>query len=33
VKAAAGVPIGNTPFEVLSLLSTPVDLYALGVWE
>ena len=31
LKAAAGVPIGNTPFEVLSLLSTPVDLYALGV--
>jgi len=25
------VPIGNTPFEILSLLSTPVDLYALGV--
>src|SRR5258706_5853788 len=31
LKAAAGVPIGNTPFEVLSLLSTPVDLFALGV--
>ncbi|HEV8607050.1 MAG TPA: hypothetical protein VGQ99_17045 [Tepidisphaeraceae bacterium] len=31
LKTAAGVPIGNTPFEVLSLLSTPVDLYALGV--
>jgi hypothetical protein len=31
LKTATGVPIGNTPFEVLSLLSTPVDLYALGV--
>src|SRR5258705_431701 len=31
LKTAAGVPIGNTPFEGLSLLSTPVDLYALGV--
>lgn len=31
LKAAAGVPIGNTSFEMLPLLSTPVDLYALGV--
>lgn len=31
VKSAVGVPISNTSFEVLPLLSTPCDLYALGV--
>jgi hypothetical protein len=31
LKAAAGVPLHNTPYEVLPLLSTPCDLYALAV--
>ena len=31
LKAAEGVPLGNTPFEVVPLLSTPCDLYSLGV--
>lgn len=31
LKAAAGVPLSNTPFEVVPLLSTPCDLYSLGV--
>ncbi|HUT32679.1 MAG TPA: hypothetical protein VNE39_04290 [Planctomycetota bacterium] len=31
LKAAEGVPLRNTPFEVLPLLSTPCDLYSLGV--
>jgi len=31
LKAAAGVPLRNTPFEIVPLLSTPCDLYSLGV--
>ncbi|MBM4032671.1 MAG: hypothetical protein FJ291_12910, partial [Planctomycetes bacterium] len=31
LKAAEGVPLRNTPFEVVPLLSTPCDLYSLGV--
>lgn len=31
LKAAAGVPIGNTTFEILAQLSTPVDLFAISV--
>jgi hypothetical protein len=31
VKAAEGVPLPNVSFELLPLLSTPVDLYSLGV--
>jgi hypothetical protein len=31
LTAAAGVPINNTTFEVLSHLSSPCDLYGLGV--
>jgi len=31
LKEAAGVPIDNVMFELLPLLSTPHDLYALGV--
>jgi len=31
LKAAEGVPHRNVPFEVVPLLSTPCDLYSLGV--
>jgi hypothetical protein len=31
IKAAEGVPLANVSFELLPLLSTPVDLYSLGV--
>jgi len=31
LKAAEGVPLGNVPFELLPLLRTPCDLYALAV--
>lgn len=31
LKAAEGVPQRNAPFEVVPLLSTPCDLYSLGV--
>jgi len=31
LRAAEGVPIHNTRFEVVPLLSTPCDLYSLGV--
>jgi len=31
LRAAEGVPIREVPFEVIPLLSTPCDLYALGV--
>lgn len=31
VRAAEGVPIRDVPFEVLPLLSSPCDLYAIGV--
>jgi len=31
LKAAEGVPMNNVLFEIVPLLSTPVDLYALGV--
>ena len=31
LKAAEGVPLRNTPFEIVPLLSTPCDLYSLGV--
>ena len=31
LKAAEGVPLRNTLFEVVPLLSTPCDLYGLGV--
>jgi len=31
LKAAEGVPLRNTPFQVVALLSTPCDLYGLGV--
>jgi len=31
IKAAEGVPLPNVPFEVLPLVSTPSDLYALAV--
>ncbi len=31
LRAAEGVPLSNTPFEVVPLLSTPCDLYGLGV--
>jgi len=31
LKAAEGVPLSETPFELLPLVSTPYDLYALAV--
>ncbi len=31
LKTAAGVPLQNTPFEIIPLLSSPCDLYSLGV--
>jgi len=31
LKKAEGIPIQETPFEVIPLLSSPCDLYALGV--
>ena len=31
LKALEGVPVDRVPFEVVPLLSTPCDLYALGV--
>lgn len=31
LRAAEGVPLPQTPFEVVPLLSSPCDLYALGV--
>ncbi len=31
LKAAEGVPLHNTPYEVLPLLSSPCDLYSLAV--
>ncbi len=31
LKEAEGVPLQNTPFEVIPLLSSPCDLYALAV--
>ncbi|MBN1764501.1 MAG: hypothetical protein JW860_04525, partial [Sedimentisphaerales bacterium] len=31
IKAAEGVPIPETPFEIISLLSSPCDLYSLAV--
>jgi hypothetical protein len=31
LREAEGVPFSNVPFETLPLLSTPCDLYALGV--
>lgn len=31
LAAAEGVPLSDVPFEILPLLSTPCDLYALGV--
>jgi hypothetical protein len=31
LKAAEGVPIAQTPFEIIPLLTSPCDLYALGV--
>ena len=31
LKEAAGVPLPEAPFEVIPLLSTPCDLYSLGV--
>jgi hypothetical protein len=31
LKAAEGVPIPDTQFEIVPLLSTPCDLYAMGV--
>lgn len=31
IRAAEGVPLANAPFEVIPLLSTPVDLYAMAV--
>ena len=31
LRAAEGVPIHNTHFEIVPLLSTPCDLYSLGV--
>ncbi|UCD74782.1 MAG: hypothetical protein JSV91_13460 [Phycisphaerales bacterium] len=31
LKALEGVPVNGVPFEVVPLLSTPCDLYALGV--
>lgn len=30
-RAAVGIPVANTPFELLSVLSTPSDLYSLAV--
>ena len=31
LRAAEGVPLHDTPFEVIPLLSSPCDLYSLGV--
>lgn len=31
LRAAEGVPMTDTPFEIMPLLSSPCDLYALGV--
>jgi hypothetical protein len=31
LSAAEGVPMGETPFEIVPLLSSPCDLYSLGV--
>jgi hypothetical protein len=31
LKKAEGIPMSETPFEVIPLLSSPCDLYALGV--
>ena len=31
LRAAEGVPMPETPFEIIPLLSTPCDLYSLGV--
>jgi len=31
LRAAEGVPLPNSPFEIVPLLSTPCDLYSLGV--
>ncbi|MCL4210914.1 MAG: hypothetical protein HRU76_12085 [Phycisphaeraceae bacterium] len=31
LKDAAGIPLGNVPFEVVPLLTSPQDMYALGV--
>jgi len=31
LENAAGVPLQNTPFEIIPLLSSPCDLYSLGV--
>ncbi len=31
LKAAEGVPMPDTPFEIVPLLSSPCDMYALGV--
>jgi hypothetical protein len=31
LRAAEGVPLQNTPFQLIALLSTPCDLYSLGV--
>ena len=31
LHAAEGVPVGETPFEIVPLLSTPCDLYSLAV--
>jgi len=31
LKAAEGVPVAEAPFQVIPLLSTPFDLYSLGV--
>jgi hypothetical protein len=31
IRAAEGVPLASSPFEVIPLLSTPVDLYSMAV--
>jgi hypothetical protein len=31
LRSAEGVPVADTPFEIIPLLSTPCDLYALAV--
>ena len=31
LRSAEGVPVTDTPFEIIPLLSSPCDLYALGV--
>ena len=31
IRAAEGVPLANSPFEIIPLLSTPVDLYSMAV--